>query len=294
MSVTIVSILGTTGVLGSAAKKYFEQDGSYDVISIQRKIEATSSHERLFEIINGEVTDLVDSLPRYSYLINCAGIVKQKSNFESFEEKKEALLVNSIFPRLLDRACQSKEIRIIQVGTDCVFSGSTGNYFEDSDKDPTDFYGLSKSLGELSLRNTSTIRCSFIGKEISTSYAILNWVLSQPYRSTIEGYVNHHWNGLTVLDVVRVIDGQIKSGDFASDTFHVIPADTMSKFDLISSITEHFYRHDLRIVKTQSVLSIDRTLGTRAPQLNADFWGKTAYGYVPTIDEMISNYSKWC
>ena len=281
-------------MLGSAAKKYFDEDSSYNVISIHRKIESISKNERKFEIINGEVSDLVDSLPSYSYLINCTGIIKQKSRFESFEEKKKAILVNSVFPQLLDGACRRKGIRVIQVATDCVFSGSTGNYLENSEKDPTDFYGLSKSIGELGLRNTSTFRCSFIGKEIATSYALLNWVLSQPRRNTIEGYVNHHWNGLTVLDVVRVIDGQIKSGDLASDTFHLIPADIVSKFDLVTSITKHFHRQDIRIVKTQSAFSIDRTLGTRAPQLNADFWEKTAYRSVPTIDEMIYNYSKWC
>ena len=45
---------------------------------------------------------------------------------------------------------QNKEdIRYIQIGTDCVFSGKDGGYVEDSFMDAEDLYGKSKIVGEI-------------------------------------------------------------------------------------------------------------------------------------------------
>lgn len=289
-----ISILGSTGVLGSAAAKYFQTDDSYEVILIQRGKQFSLPKLRYFENAYHEIEQLVESLPQHSYILNCIGIIKQKSNFETYEEKKEAFLINSMFPRLLDSLCTKRNIRAIQVATDCVYSGKLGNYNENSERDPIDYYGLSKAIGEEGLTNTSTFRCSFIGKEQSTSFGILNWVLSQPYGASVNGYINHRWNGLTVLQVMQIIDGQIKSNNLKSKISHVIPSDVVTKFELVSTIAKNFNRQDLNFVPTRAEFEVDRTLSTSQPLTNEDFWDKTAYRYTPTIDEMILNYSKWC
>ena len=43
---------------------------------------------------------------------------------------------------------ESKSFKYIQIGTDCVFSGEVGGYFEDSFQDAKDIYGKTKIGGE--------------------------------------------------------------------------------------------------------------------------------------------------
>ena len=70
-------------------------------------------------------------------------------------------------------------IRLIHISTDCIFSGKKGFYDEEDYPDSLDLYGRTKFLGELSNSNAITLRTSFIGKELSTNYGLLNWFLSQ-------------------------------------------------------------------------------------------------------------------
>jgi dTDP-4-dehydrorhamnose reductase len=56
--------------------------------------------------------------------------------------------VNSIFPIELTELAQELGFKVIQIATDCVFSGDKGSYTESDTKDPIDNYGYSKVLGE--------------------------------------------------------------------------------------------------------------------------------------------------
>jgi dTDP-4-dehydrorhamnose reductase len=58
-------------------------------------------------------------------VVNGIGIVKQR------DEGKQAvpsIQVNALFPHQLADMCAERGIRVIQVSTDCVFSGFRGNY----------------------------------------------------------------------------------------------------------------------------------------------------------------------
>ena len=60
-------------------------------------------------------------------VINCIGIVKQR------DEAKQAIpsiQVNALFPHQLAELCGEKGTRLIQISTDCVFSGLRGGYTE--------------------------------------------------------------------------------------------------------------------------------------------------------------------
>jgi dTDP-4-dehydrorhamnose reductase len=67
-----------------------------------------------------------------------------------------------------------KKIRLIHFSTDCVFSGTKGNYKETDLPDAQDIYGRSKLLGQISYSNTLTLRTSIIGHELQTKYSLLN------------------------------------------------------------------------------------------------------------------------
>ena len=85
-------------------------------------------------------------------MINCVGIIKQK------KAKIDVYATNSFFPNQLNYLSTEFNFKLIQISTDCVFSGSKGFYTENDIPDATDDYGISKSLGEIYNNNNLTIR----------------------------------------------------------------------------------------------------------------------------------------
>lgn len=77
-----------------------------------------------------------------------------------------ALPINSLLPHRLSKLCQATNSRLVQISTDCVFSGSKGNYTENDFSDANDLYGRSKFLGEVNYSNTITLCTSIIGHEL--------------------------------------------------------------------------------------------------------------------------------
>ncbi len=66
-----------------------------------------------------------------------------------------------------------------------------------------DDYGISKrKAAEWLLKNakrTKIIKTSIIGPELNGDASFLNWFLSNKDGTTVNGYSNHMWNGITTL-----------------------------------------------------------------------------------------------
>ena len=60
-----------------------------------------------------------------------------------------SILVHSVLPHRLSHLCGRSGARLIQIGSDGVFSGMRGAYTEDDVPDANDIYGISKLLGEV-------------------------------------------------------------------------------------------------------------------------------------------------
>ena len=54
--------------------------------------------------------------------------------------------INSLFPHKIREICNFYNTKLIQISTDCVFSGLKGNYKENDIADARDLYGISKKL----------------------------------------------------------------------------------------------------------------------------------------------------
>ena len=64
--------------------------------------------------------------------------------------------------------------------------------------------------------------------------------------SSMEGYTNCLWNGMTALQVAKVVDNIITDNNYWHGVRHVFSPDTISKFDLCNMINET-YRLRLKI-----------------------------------------------
>lgn len=292
--VTRVLILGTTGMLGHTLVRHFIQQG-IEVVEANRSDSPVifgNSHIQ-FDVLKNKVEVLFDNQDGFDYCINAVGVIRQLIQENDLQSNRAAQRINCDFPQELASISKSLNMKTIQIATDCVFSGLEGNYLETSPHSPTDVYGRSKSVGEKLSEDLMHIRCSIIGRELRSQNSLMDWLLSQPENAKVKGYVNHLWNGVTAYHFARVAFGVVAGGTFEKGTFHLVPVDSVSKFDILNDIASSFNRLDLEIVPFQAEIAIDRTLGTISESRNSEFWEDAGYSETPSIKEMIKEYAVW-
>ena len=291
---TKVAVLGSTGMLGSTLTQILESefDTVYEFNRLGKSVTGNNPCRPIDVTSNNGIEELFKGL-EIDFVVNCIGMIKHLINEDDQNSVNLANRVNAQFPVELNDSLSRLGISLIQVGTDCVYSGKTGLYSESNQRDPVDVYGLTKNIGELSISDSMLIRCSIVGKELRSRNSLLEWVLSQPKTALINGYVNHIWNGVTTLHFSQIIAGVIKSGTYKPGVVHLVPKDIVNKYELIKLIASNFGRSDLQIIQFEAEIPINRSLTTINPEQNLQLWRNGGYNDVPTIAEMVSTYAKW-
>ena len=228
-----VLIIGSTGMLGSMCYDYLHSR-NIKVIGYSRTSSPRSQ-------ITGDVFELNwEELILYhnvTAVVNCIGMLNNALD-QSF---KEFLLINTTLPNMFMSIAKRTSVHFIHVSTDCVFSGKKGPYSINDKADALDKYGLSKSFGEAIIdgSNTTVIRTSIIGPEIqrSKNSGLLHWAISQR-DNRIEGYSEVFWNGVTTLELSKVIERIFLKG-FTGMT-QVACDRCISKLELLTIINKIF------------------------------------------------------
>ena len=287
-----IAVIGSTGMLGrDIACSHF---AGYEKVEINRGANPVSESNQHIRI-NSDFTDLESKidLNEVEYVVNCAGLIRQKINENDLKSIEAAYFANFSIPFQLVSLSEKYNFKIIQIGTDCVYSGSKGGYTESDCHDAVDLYGKSKSLGEIAHKNLSVIRTSIIGKEFNASSSLLSWFLSKPYGATVDGFIDQLWNGVTVRHFSKFVVGLIESRNFEvfSGVHHVVPADWVSKDTLLRYIASAFNREDINIKPVSSGHKRDMTLGTNDVHLNEFLWKLAGYARPLSVEEMVIEYS---
>ena len=280
-----VLVLGSQGMLGSTVAKLFDGSPNFISHSINRESIFEGKH---FDASSGLGIELIASL-NPDWIINCVGLIKPYINDKDPDSTKNAFEINSEFPARLSRFAEESNARIIQIATDCVFSGSKGNYSEDDSHDPIDVYGKSKSAGEIISPNLMNLRCSIVGRDSRNNKSLLEWFLSQENGSKVTGYLDHLWNGITTNAFARICRGVIEGDLFKAGIFHQVPADRVSKAELLEIFQKKFNRPDLIIENLLTGEKIDRTISTVDPIGNLNRWLAAGYKDIPTIKELVQD-----
>jgi dTDP-4-dehydrorhamnose reductase len=280
-----ILILGIDGMLGSAVFKYFSQK-NYDVSGTSRKLSGVSNRVYYHSILEDETNlDFSD----FDYVINCLGRIKQQIDEKDLNCISETYKINSVYPWFLSSNLLKTNTRIIQVATDCVFSGTSGSYTENSKHELTDHYSVSKSLGEVLSNNVIHLRCSLIGPEKYGFRGLFEWFNRLPRNSVIDGYENHMWNGITTLCYSRILEGIILNKGFDSlrNVTHVVPSGVISKYDLLVLLSDLLGRGDIQITPSVTENKIDRTLATIYPERNSLLWEWAQYKKIADIPFLV-------
>jgi dTDP-4-dehydrorhamnose reductase len=232
-------------------------------------------------------------LPGHDWIINAIGITKPLIHEDDAAEIGAAIGVNSLLPHRLGQMAQSAGARVLQIATDCVYSGAKGGYVEGDAHDALDVYGKTKSLGETYLQPVHHLRCSIIGPEAKEFKFLVEWFRRQPHAAQVSGFVNHRWNGVTTLHFARLCLGIIRSGLPLAHAQHVIPAGTLTKAEMLKAFGRAFDRQDIMVRDVEAKTIVDRTLGTDNHLLNAALWKAAGYPQPPAVADMILELAQY-
>ena len=290
-----VLIFGANGMLGSSLLKYFSKIDNINLFATTRNGKLPENllsflgeeNCKPFNACNLDEKQIDEICNGMDLVLNAIGLIKQKINNNCFLDREKSLLINTIFPIKLAKVAKNLGFQVIQIATECVFSGGKGNYLESDLHDPTDIYGSSKSLGEILIPNFHNIRCSLIGFELNSSFSLLNWFLKQSPGSTLNGFTNHYWNGLTTLHFSKICAGFLSTEINKNMSTHLLPFDQASKYQLLKFFSKYSNRNDILINPIESDKNINRILKTNYENLNNELWLMGGYTKPPSIEEMI-------
>jgi dTDP-4-dehydrorhamnose reductase len=286
-----ILILGANGMLGTAMVNEFSSFvGKVSATTRNRTSQDQSSSglQIQFDAAKDSIEQTFQELPPFDFVINCIGVIKPHIVDSDPIKRANAVVINTVFPQKLEAWSSTRGTRVIQIATDCVFSGNRGEYLESDPHDAWDVYGKTKSLGEVPSSAMMHLRASIIGPEVGRSTSLVEWVRGQPRQAVIQGYTDHLWNGITTVDFARITRGIIESDNFSSGTQHLVPEDDVSKFSLVTAIAKHYGRDDLTISPSLSGKSINRTLRTGFPERNESLWLSAGYRRPPSVSQMVN------
>lgn len=283
-----ILIFGASGMIGSTLVKVISMNKNLKVIGVirQKSYKKLFSDQKLqFLIYNYSSIDL-DSLKKIlltsnpDVVINCSGITKQRINNNNLQK---IFFMNSIFPHRLAYFAKKINFKLIQISTDCVFSGKLlkGSYKENDVPDAEDTYGKTKFIGEVTGENIVTLRTSTIGHELLTRKGLLEWFLSQ--KKKCYGFNNAFFSGITTQTLANIIAKIIIPKKVFSGLYH-ISAKPINKYELLCMIAKT-YNKKIKILRFKN-FRINRSLNSNL------FKKKTGY-IAPSWKFMISEMYKF-
>jgi len=259
-----VVVLGATGLLGHRVIESLQQ--RFDVVGTTQRTQILESRfpqrvatglqcgirAQQFSAVQRLIRDVQPVA-----VVNCIGIVKSQTVSVSPEELRT---VNSEFPWRLAELCHGTHSRLIQVSTDCVFSGERGNYSELDIPDPVDAYGVSKLAGEPNLPGCLVLRTSFVGREYFSTRGLVEWLCSQR-NNTVPGFRQAKFSGVTTAVLARLIGMLIDRHGDLTGTWHVA-GEPVDKYTLLTQLSNALDLH-VDVIPDDSLVC-DRTLNGNA------------------------------
>ena len=277
-------VFGATGLLGREVFRELRNQGLSDLHGTSTK---SDSDFLQFNVLSDDLFSFLMA-HKPTHIVNCIGIIPQNSNHMSgVEYIRQMFKVNSIFPRRLSALAEKFNAQLIQIRTDCVYSGICGDYKEDSLKSPRNIYGISKTLGEVTGLNQQHIRSSIVGYHPNDSTSLFGWFRNLPNSSIVNGYTNHLWNGVPTSTFARLSSNLLLTGGGSSFQTHFVPANGVSKYEMLLLFRNILGRHDIKINPVKSPRKSDRTLNTINPKINRHLWELAGYDFVPKIEILL-------
>ncbi|HEM3702849.1 TPA: sugar nucleotide-binding protein [Streptococcus suis] len=268
-------ILGCNGMAGHIISLYLKEQG-YDVLGVARE------KSKLVDSIVGDVTDTqflteLIGVNKFDTIINCVGLLNEVAE----NNHSEAVLINAFLPHFLAKLTANTKTQIIQMSTDCVFSGAEGSYTEDSVPNGTLFYDKSKALGELEDDKNITLRNSIVGPDINVNgIGLLNWFLKQ--NDSVKGFEKAIWTGQTTLQLAKTMEQAALRR--ASGLYNAVPDHSINKYELLKLFNTKIRKTPIDIQKESNFVADKSLVRTRFEGFDYQ---------IPSYETMVEELAEW-
>ncbi|MYL63559.1 sugar nucleotide-binding protein [Bacillus hwajinpoensis] len=270
-----ILVLGGKGMAGHVIVKYLKDQRKSDQILYTSRDPLDIEGFYLDVLSQSELETLIDKTEP-DLVINAIGVL----NNDAEKNEQKAFKINALLPHQLVKLMNRRRGKVIHISTDCVFSGKKGSYTESDAPDGDSVYARTKAIGEITQAPHLTIRTSIIGPELKADgIGLFLWFMSQ--KGEIPGYQKVFWNGVTTLELARVINQLID--EQVEGLIHLHSKNTISKYELLKLMKEIFEKKDVSIIPSNPFF-LDRTI------LNT----REDFRYTgPSYWEMLIELKKW-
>jgi dTDP-4-dehydrorhamnose reductase len=164
------------------------------------------------------------------------------------------------------------------MSTDCVFSGKTGGYKENSFRDGETFYDRSKALGEIENNKDLTFRNSIIGPDRNKNgIGLFNWFMKE--NDQINGFTKAIWTGVTTLTLAKAMEQALEEN--LTGLYNLVNNETISKYELLKLFNKAMKNNE---ILPSEKLSLDKSL------VNS----RTDFSFiVPSYEIMVEEMKIW-
>ena len=235
-----VLILGSTGMLGHQVVNYLKgfSDFIVDDISYRNKLRMSTI---IVDAMSKSVLEEAIVKLKPDFIINCIGILVKGS-----QDEERAIYLNAYLPHQLKTIAKNINSKLIHISTDCVFSGSRGQYIETDSRDGQGVYSQTKILGEIVDSVNLTLRTSIIGPELKNNgEGLFHWFMNQS--SDVSGYTKAIWSGVTTIELAKAVKWSIDNN--ITGLYHVTNNSSISKYDLL----QLFQKHTKKSIRIKSI-----------------------------------------
>ena len=209
-------------------------------------------------------------------MINCIGVLNEACDIIP----SIAVYLNSYLPHFIAELLKNTTTKLIHMSTDCVFSGKSAPYAENSMHDGETFYDRTKALGEMNDDKNLVFRNSIIGPDMKKNgIGLYNWFMQQ--KGTINGFTGAIWTGVTTLTLAKAMERAAIEN--ITGLYHLVNNQSISKFELLKLFNTHFKADEMTILPSDTV-NADKTLLNNRKDFSFE---------VPSYEEMIIEMKQW-
>lgn len=251
-----ILVLGASGMLGKTVFKFLKNYYPNSVWGTSRNKKDVRKNLFFLNISNlhADFNKILKKIKQIDFVINCIALIKTDGNIE------EIIATNALFPHQVEKLAEKYGFKLIHVSTDAVFPIVSKKVSEKSVPYAQGIYPASKLLGELSGKNSITVRSSFLGSNSKNKDSFFQKALKE---KDINGFIDQRWSGSTTLQFAKFCYFLTKDKNFdklrkASGVLHFVPLSNTTRYEILSNLSK--INKDIKVKKKKSANPITRIL----------------------------------
>ena len=222
-----IAASGLDGLIGSRVRELLENE--FNFIDLNIRIMDITNRDNVDEVINAHEFDIFLHLAAYT-------------NVDGAEEQKDlAKKINVDGTQYICDAIQRKNKRMAFMSTGFIFDGEHPPYFEDSQPHPISYYGETKYLAEKILQNRAMIvRIDYpYGGHVSYKKDLVESISDELKKgNAMKGIVDQIFTPTLIDDIAYALKHLFQH--FSPEIYHIIGADSVSGYDIMTTICDVF------------------------------------------------------